>query len=354
MTAEGTTPRRCSSARRRLVASAVVVVLLGVAGWLVSRAQDTTGGSTSGGSARATVRSHASPVTPRPASQPLAAPSTAATTTVPSTVPAPRVVRNLPTVSEDLSIVDRSRPLIRDGTELAPYRALPTVVWRPRAAGVWPLVVFVHGDDVGPMTYSRFCSTLASSGYVVAAPSFPLEDPSRGYGLDRADLPDEATDVSFVITTLLGGPLASSLARTEIAVAGHSDGADVALMVGYQTGKVDPRVRAIISDAPDPMTPPISAASTPLLLMQGSADNVVPYSASQTVFTQVSAPTYYLTLLGAGHLPPIAGGTPWTPVLDGAVADFLDATIAGRDPIDSLGPKLRASPLVHLEMARTG
>jgi fermentation-respiration switch protein FrsA (DUF1100 family) len=121
-------------------------------------------------------------------------------------------------------------------------------------------------------------------------------------------------------------------------------------MVGYQVGKVDSRVGAIVAIAPDAMqgavAPPPDA---PLLLVQGNADTVVPYANSQTVFAQVPARRYYLTLLGADHLPPIAGESPWTPVVDKAVADFLDATIAGRLPRRSLTSRLDASPLVQFE-----
>jgi len=216
-------------------------------------------------------------------------------------------------------------------------------------------VVFAHGYDVGPDTYSRFCTQLASTGYVVAAPSFPLEDPSRGNGLDRSDLPNEAADVSFVISSMASDArFASRLAAPRVAVVGHSDGADVALMVGYAQGHVDPRVRAIVADAPDPITDQVVPSDVPLLLVQGDADDVVPYSSSQTVFGQVRAPRYYLTLLGGTHLPPITGGTRWTPVLDSAVMAFLDAEVAGRTLPSTLAAVLGASPLVRLATADTG
>jgi dienelactone hydrolase len=245
--------------------------------------------------------------------------------TTPTTIPLLQVP--VPVTTTTVQFTDTTRPVVRSGVTITPYRYLPTVVWRPVGPGPWPLVVFVHGYNVGPMTYQRFCSTLAAHGYVVAAPSFPLEDPSRGNGLDRADLPNEATDVSFVITQLESGALKAVIDPSRVAVAGHSDGADVALMVGYQAGKVDPRVKAVVSYAPDPMAAASAEYATPLLLIQGSADEVVPYSASQTVFGQVNAPRWYLTLVGAGHLPPIAGGTAWTSTLDSDVAAFLDSTL---------------------------
>ena len=256
-------------------------------------------------------------------------------------------------MSEDL-IVDNTRSVVRNGTVLAADRTLPTFIWTPVGAGPFPLVIFVHGYDVGPLTYLRFCSTLASSGYVVAAPSFPLEDPTRPYGLYRRDLPNEATDVSFVITDLERGSTSMTIDSSRIAIVGHSDGADVALMIAYEQGPADARVRAVVADAPDVIGGPTASSLDPLLLIQGTADSVVPYSASQTVLGQVDAPEYYLSLIGADHLPPIEGGTPWTASLDSAVVDFLDATIAGRTFQGSLTGQLGVLPLSTLETTHLG
>ncbi|HXJ65827.1 MAG TPA: hypothetical protein VNN79_18875 [Actinomycetota bacterium] len=245
--------------------------------------------------------------------------------------------------------VDRTRQVVSGEVVLASERVLSSEIWMPKSPGRFPLVVFVHGFDTFPDAYARFCSQLASAGYVVVAPSFPLEDPTRGFGLNRDDLPNEATDVSFVIGAVRRGPLGRRLDRGT-AVVGHSDGADVALMVGYQRGRADPRVGAIVADAPDPMAGALVRSRSPLLLVQGNADTVVPYSSSQTVFRQVSAPRLYLTLLGADHVPPIFGSSKWTEPLDAAVADFLDATVADRGPaIGRLTTELHALPFTRLQ-----
>ena len=265
----------------------------------------------------------------------------------PPPAPSP-ALRQLAVTSAVVPLVDTTRPVVSGGRVLADQRALPTIVWTPAGPGPFPLVVFVPGYDKGPLDYQRFCSTLASSGYVVAAPSFPLEDPARGFPLDRTHLADEATDVSFVITALEGRP-GEDIDDTRLAVVGHSDGADVALLVGYGSGTRDSRIGAVVADAPDPMTAIPAPSHVPLLLVQGTADSVVPYTSSQEVFAQVDAPVFYLSLIGADHFPPIAGGTPWTPVLDGATALFLGATVAGRGPGDSvLAAGLSSSPLVRL------
>ena len=324
---------------RRVVVSVVVLGLLGLAAWVIldggSKASTSAG---HGGQRRA-------PTTTRPPAA--TAPTTTGTTAPPAVQPP---LRGLAVTMTELPLDDTSRKLVNDGEVLASQRSLPTYVWTPTAPGAYPLVVFVHGYNIGPLQYQRFCSTLASSGYVVAAPSFPLEDPSRGNGLNRADLPNEAIDVAFVITSLEASASANKIQPGRIAVVGHSDGADVALLVGYEQGTVDSRVQAIVSDAPDPITNTIVPSSVPLLLIQGTADSIVPYSSSQTVFSQLAVPTYYVSLLGADHLPPIAGGTEWTPVLDASVAEFLDATVADRGPgTTSLAGQLGASPLVRLE-----
>jgi predicted esterase len=208
---------------------------------------------------------------------------------------------------------------------------LPTTVYVPEGLPKpAPLVVFIHGYQLGPGDYADFCRKLASAGYVVAAPSFPLADASRGNGLDRGDLPNEATDVSFVIDSVLGSELGPKIDKSAIAAVGHSDGADVALMTGYQSGRSDPRIGAVVAMSPDAMDGSVASGGPPLLLEHGDADTIVPYSNSQTVFSQVSAPRWFLTLVGADHLPPVQGAAPWSAVLDGAVADFLDGTIAHR------------------------
>ena len=248
-----------------------------------------------------------------------------------------------------LPLVDSSRTVVSGGKVLAGHRSLATTLWSPAGVGPFPLVVFVHGYDAGPLNYQRFCSTLASAGYVVAAPSFPLEDPAQGFALDETHLVDEVTDVAFVITAL-EQDAATRVNRARVAVVGHSDGADVALLVGYGPGSVDPRVGAVVASAPDTLTVTPVASHVPLLLVQGTADSVVPYSSSQSVYSQIQSPTHYLSLVGADHVAPVVGGSPWTPVLDSAVAQFLDATVGSRGPgVRALDAELATSPLATIE-----
>lgn len=286
----------------------------------------------------ATVPAATAPATVAPTS---VAPPPTSTTAVPTTVrpaaSAPRPVRTL-----TLPLVDPSRPTVSRGTTVAPTRTLTTTVYVPEGSGgPWPLVVFGHGFRLGPSHYDRIARVLAGAGYVVAAPSFPLADEAvAGAAVDRGDLPNQAADVSFVLDQLLGpaGPpgLAGVIDPGRVGMVGHSDGADVALDVGYVTGRADPRVRAVVALSPDAIGPPGAGTGrgTPLLVVHGDRDTIAPFSEGQTVFSQVGAHRLLVRLLGGGHLEPVQGAAPWSAVLDATTVAFLDAYVAGRSAGD--------------------
>ena len=254
-----------------------------------------------------------------------------------------------PLVTETLELVDPSRPVVSGGRTLSAQRSLPTTVVRPAGPGRHPLVLVLPGYGVGPATYARMMAWLGRHGMVAASPSFPLADPAQGLGLDRGDLPHEATDVSFVLSQLEHGAMGRHIDPDRIAVLGHSDGADVALELGYDPALRDDRIGSVIAVAPDPIAGPVISGGPPLLLVHGSADAVVDPSSSGRVFSAVSSERWSLTLLGADHASAIVGPSPWTPTLDAAVAAFLLPLTAGRDR-SHLTVVLRALPSTELEV----
>jgi len=251
--------------------------------------------------------------------------TTSAVVTTVAPAPNPQIV----------NFIDSSRQVVSNGQTISKTRALPTTVWRPSRAGVFPLVVFAHGYRLGPPGYARFCAALAEGGYIVAAPSFPLADESRGNGLNRDDIPHEALDVAFVIAALRSSTTGPQIAPGPVGVAGHSDGADVALIVGYQQDYADSGVGSVVAVAPDAFTGKLATNRPSLLLVHADSDATVPYSESIQVFTHVPGNRTFLTLIGADHLPPIAGNTVWTSVLDGAVLTFFDATLKNVQTLSS-------------------
>ena len=202
------------------------------------------------------------------------------------------------------------------------------------ADGPFPLVVFGHGFDVTPATYALLLHSWAEAGYVVAAPTFPGENPAAPGGPDESDIINEPGDISFVISQMLSanagsGPLSKLIDPSLIAVAGHSDGAEVALAVAYDPQFRDPRVRAavILSGAEiepnDNLRFPIGGP--PLLATEGTADKVNLPKYPYHFFKAALPPKYLLRLLGAGHLPPYTRQEPELGIVERVTLAFLDA-----------------------------
>src|SRR5918996_5415002 len=73
------------------------------------------------------------------------------------------------------TFVDTSRPTeSASGQGNAPTRTLVTEIRYPQADGPFPLIVLAHGQTGHPDKFSQLMAAWASSGYVVAAPLFPL------------------------------------------------------------------------------------------------------------------------------------------------------------------------------------
>lgn len=281
-----------------------------------------------------------------PASPTLASP-TLAPTSAPSTTAAAVPRGPFAVATSSLDVVDESRPTVSRGRTISSSRSLPTTVFHPVATSPagerWPLLVFAHGFEIGPGPYERVCRMLASRGYVVAAPSFPLTDRNAaGTNLDRGDLANQAADVAVVIDAVLAeaerrsSALAGRVDGARIGVIGHSDGADTALDVAYYPGRTDPRVRAVVAMSPDAMAAPggTVGADVPLLVTHGDRDTITPFSNATAVIGQVRAHRFLLVLVGGGHLEPVTQDTRWTPALDDVTVAFLDRYLAGRTGSD--------------------
>ncbi len=226
-----------------------------------------------------------------------------------------------------LRFVDTSRSIVLEGkseprtllTEVR-YPALgspgATDVYDAPAArvdGPFPLVVFGHGFDVAPAQYAPLLQSWAHAGYVVAAPTFPGENPAVPGGPNESDLVNQPGDMRFVISRMLAesagsGPLSGLLDPSRIAVAGHSDGGDTALAVAYDSRFRAPHVGAaiVLSGAEIPAEGEFvfPTGGPPLLATQGTADTVNLPSATNAFFEAAHSPKYLLSLLGAEHLPP--------------------------------------------------
>lgn len=253
------------------------------------------------------------------------------------------------------TFTDRTRNVLDYATApptvLAPRRTLVTEIRYPTTEasstdsevanatpasqpGGYPLVVFAHGYDVTPGTYAKLLEAWAAKGFVVAAPIFPDESSTevRRQGVNTEDdLVNEPADLAFVTRQLIDDsaaisascPLVNGLIKpSEVALAGHSDGAVAVGLLAYSRGR-DPqnvayarlrqglafRATLIFSGSKDGTAPYSAEASKPpLLLIQSAHDQCNAPEEGHELYDAVhQGDKWFLELLHAHHLPPFDG-----------------------------------------------
>ncbi|MGL4573360.1 MAG: alpha/beta hydrolase family protein [Burkholderiaceae bacterium] len=266
-------------------------------------------------------------------------------------------------------------------------RTVPVRLYWPEAAaadaksGKVPLVVFSHGLGGSRMGYSYLGRHWASQGFASLHVQHTGSDRSVWSGSTwerftklRAAASDDnalarAKDVSFAITSILAdADFAPQIDAKEIAVAGHSYGANTALLlagaqVTYQRkplSLLDSRIKAaIIMSAPPfhgqgDMKRILASVQIPTLHLTGTEDNIsVPGYASRLedrveVFEAVGASAKLLAVFDGGTHSIFTDRTDRAgPELNKAVkaitrdlsAAFLRVTLRG-ESVDQLGKAL--------------
>lgn len=211
----------------------------------------------------------------------------------------------------------------------------------PRAYGSkpLPLIVFAHGFDLWPWQYQPLLDSWVNAGFVVAAPVFPLTNPAAPGGLFEEDIVNQPQDVNFVLSQLMGlngqagSPIAGLINASEIGIAGHSDGGETMMAVGYDTCCINHEVKAaaILSGAKlyldgGSYFPP---GTPPLLVVQGTADTVNLPQHSQHIWEEAPPPKYFLQLAGAGHYHPYIHSDPFEQAVATVTTDFFLKELVG-------------------------
>ncbi len=230
-----------------------------------------------------------------------------------------------------LMLVDTSRGTDAwAGRPASTSRTLPTEVWYPiadasgglvpvegaplAAGGPFPFVVNSPGlGDAGPGE-AYVGTALASRGYVVASPTFPLTNTTfllSASGPYLQDVKNQPGDVSFVMDQLValsgtgGAWLAGGIDQKHVGVSGLSLGGLNTLLVTYHPTLRDRRVKAAAAMAPASCY--LSAAfydvaKPPLLLLDGDEDLITPIGTNaERTFERARSPRRLVTLAKATH-----------------------------------------------------
>ena len=225
------------------------------------------------------------------------------------------------------TFVDTSRPTSANNDYPgAPTRTLVPTVWypaegtpggpdQPNAPAVdhrrFPLLVFSHGFLASGPAYGFLLKRIASAGYVVAAPTFPLSNGAAPGGPFLRDYVNQPADVSFVIDQMLRldkddhSPYADLIRRQRIAAAGHSLGGITTFGL-LNDCCIDRRIDAFIPMSGIALPYPGAyswAQSFPVLFVHGENDGTVPYAGSLHGFDEARQPKYLLALIDGSHVP---------------------------------------------------
>jgi len=213
--------------------------------------------------------------------------------------------------------VDASRPTQPNGTYAgAPDRTLVTEIWYPAvtagrdatfdpSGGPYPVIIQSHGFSDFRTGESQVTSHLASRGYIVAAPDFPLSNLLAPGGPTIADVHNQPGDVSFVLDQVLA-EYGSDADATRIGASGLSLGGLTTWLVTYHPLFRDPRIRAAVGMAgPACMFRAgfFRTVDTPRLIVHGDSDLVVSFKKDgRHAFRAGPAPRYLVQLREGSHL----------------------------------------------------
>jgi dienelactone hydrolase len=208
--------------------------------------------------------------------------------------------------------VDESRETPRSGDVPAePSRTLETVVFLPEGDGPYPLLVFSHGLSSAADNYLDLLGEVASAGFLIVAPEFPLTSENAPTAPDVGDTQNQPGDVSFLIDTVLAEaetgeePYGDLVDPEHIGAFGHSNGAVTTYGVAANTCCRDDRIDAavILAGLPEPYGGGDYAfdEAPPMVLVHGTSDHGVPHEDAVRTFNELTGVKGLLSLPRVGH-----------------------------------------------------
>jgi dienelactone hydrolase len=219
-----------------------------------------------------------------------------------------------------LQLVDTSRPTAANGSYPgAPDRTLPTRVLYPAEAdgagappsgdGPFPIIGWAHGYSSANFEIEFVGRHLASHGYVVVAPTFPLSNGGAPGGPTIADMTNQPGDVDFVMRQVQDGAAGAALAAAvdsgRRGIAGLSLGGGTVLIAAYHPKWRIEDIAAAVALAPAScfFGADLYARSLPTVILSGDADMLVrTASGPLQAFQDAPAPSTLVTLSGGNHV----------------------------------------------------
>jgi dienelactone hydrolase len=228
--------------------------------------------------------------------------------------------------NKSLTLVDSSRTVPANGIfPGAAERSLEVEIWYPstispvfgqfvnaplQTSGTpWPVVVRAHGFGGVNTDSAGLTRHLASRGYIVIAPNFPLSWLFAPGGSTLLDLANQALDLSFLLDSLEAmnaDPVDffyGAIDTSRVGATGHSLGGATVLLSGYHVDLVDPRIDAVVALAPLACVFAetfYDGGSAPLMILGGDADLITPYNSNQAVPYTLADPSKFLVTLDGG------------------------------------------------------
>ncbi len=274
-----------------------------------------------------------------------------------------------------IELEDESRPTEPNGdVPGSPTRKLTVEVWYPADPDVespeardvpvdgadapYPLVVFAHGLSGSRRQSASFALHLASHGYIVASPDFPLSNLATPGGPRLLGVLQQPGDVSFVVDALrrrsntAGDRFEHAIDGEAVAVSGHSLGGLTALLTVFGPHR-DERMKAALAFAPPACfltREVVGDTSVPVMVIGGSLDLIVNRASFRNGYEVARAPKYYVELVGGNHISfadlDISDEVGAAALSEGRIAPSLveDAMAVARDIGGSVATCLERSP----------
>jgi len=218
--------------------------------------------------------------------------------------------------------------------------AVPGAVVPAEKFGPFPTIVFSGGYGVDPTSYAALLDAWVRAHFVVVAPISPDASAAAvaaiGHSFaDEADIPNEPEDLVVTMRDALKSSTGRSTSckvlrglidPSELGVAGQSDGATVAAMLGYDSSPsplgttsfrdldagLDVRAIAVLSgSAYADQTYGATPTSPALLVVQSATDTCNTPAQAVGLYSSVIEPDrWFLALRNALHLTPYEGQAP--------------------------------------------